>query len=213
MSESSPSIMAALKAATAELHTMAERRELQHQMASGTIPRELYVAYLGQMFLVHRTLEACIRRRMSAHRAFAAVVREYHWREPQLREDLAFFKTDPESVEPVPAARALMQAIEHTSRDEPVALLGMLYVLEGSTNGAKFIVASLIRRQGLQRGPGLTYLDPHGDLQKERWQAFKRDMNAVSFTEAESGAIIETARAVFRSVAELSDELIEPVAA
>ena len=84
----------------------------------------------------------------------------------------------------------------------------MLYVLEGSTNGSKFIAAALHRAWGFEPGPGLSYLDPHGDLQKQRWLAFKHDMDAAGFSEADAAVLIDAARLVFQSVADISDELI-----
>ncbi|NNG17900.1 MAG: hypothetical protein HKM89_15600, partial [Gemmatimonadales bacterium] len=53
----SPGIMATLKAATAEQHHRAERHEFQQMMVRGTLPREVYADWLGQMLHVHRGLE------------------------------------------------------------------------------------------------------------------------------------------------------------
>ena len=87
----------------------------------------------------------------------------------------------------------------------------MLYVLEGSTNGSKFIARAIRREYGLGEGPGASYLDPHGELQQERWQAFKRDMDDVGFTETEASAIIDAACRMFRALTDVSDELSETV--
>ncbi len=206
-------IMERLKSATSDLHQAAEQRVLQRELARGALPRDLYVAFLGQMLLVHEALEAAIRLTATRHRAFGAVVREHHTREGALRSDLDHLAGGTWVAEPLPAARLLIREIERARQEEPAALLGMLYVLEGSTNGSKFIAAAMSRRQGLKPGPGLGYLDPHGDHQKDRWQAFKSDMNAVGFSETESAAVIEAAMTMFRGIADLSDELMEPAAA
>ncbi len=211
MGNTTTHIMGRLKSATNDLHRMAEDRELQRKLVKGTLPRGLYTAFLGQMYLVHRALEDRIDTVADRHPAFAAVVRDYHERQGQLEQDLTFLGADPDEVTAVPAAAALVREIGRTARDAPVALLGMLYVLEGSTNGSKFIARALHKAWGLDRGPGLSYLDPHGDLQQERWLAFKRDMDAVGFSEAEAVALIDSARLMFQSVADISDELIEPV--
>lgn len=206
-----PTIMGRLKAASEDLHRMAEGRDLQRLLVRGTLPRPLYETYLAQMHLVHTALEDRIREVAREHPAFASVLRDYHWREPQLRADLVFLGGEVAQIEPLPAARALIEHIDREAADCPVALLGMLYVLEGSTNGSKFIARSIGKAYGLSAGPGLSYLDPHGDLQRDRWLTFKQDMNAVDLSENEKTRIIAAARATFQAVADLSDELMEPV--
>ncbi len=206
-----PTIMGRLKAASEDLHRMAEGRDLQRLLVRGTLPRPLYETYLAQMHLVHTALEDRIREVTREHPAFASVLRDYHRREPQLRADLVFLGGEVAQIEPLPAARALIEHIDREAADCPVALLGMLYVLEGSTNGSKFIARSIGKAYGLSAGPGLSYLDPHGDLQRDRWLTFKQDMNAVDLSENEKTRIIAAARATFQAVADLSDELMEPV--
>lgn len=206
-----PTIMGRLKAASEDLHRMAEGRDLQRLLVRGTLPRPLYETYLAQMHLVHTALEDRIREVTREHPAFASVLRDYHRREPQLRADLVFLGGEVAQIEPLPAARALIEHIDREAADCPVALLGMLYVLEGSTNGSKFIARSIGKAYGLSAGPGLSYLDPHGDLQRDRWLTFKQDMNAVDLSENQKTRIIAAARATFQAVADLSDELMEPV--
>ena len=204
-------IMGRLRAATDDLHKMAEGRPLQRKLVQGSLPRETYAAFLGQMYAVHHDLEHRIRDVADRHRAFATVVHDYHWREEQLRDDLAFLDWDADEVASIQATDRLRRVIEQTAEEQPVALLGMLYVLEGSTNGSKFIARALTKAWDLPPGPGLSYLDPHGDLQPQRWGAFKSDMNAVGFSEDEATTIIEAARVVFQAIADISDELNEPV--
>ena len=201
------SIMTQLKSATADLHQAAESSPLQRRLVKGELPRDLYAAFLGQMYLVHAALEQAVRDASASHPGFSAVVREYHDREPQLREDLAFLGVGLDDIAPIAATTAMLSDIARTAADRPIALLGMLYVLEGSTNGSKFIARAIRKAYQLEQGPGVAYLDPHGELQQDRWQAFKRDMDSVGFTERESEAIIATAKGMFRSITEISLEL------
>ena len=203
------SIMTLLKSATADLHQAAESSPLQRRLAKGELPRDLYAAFLGQMYLVHAALEQAVRDASASHPGFSAVVREYHDREQQLCEDLAFLGVDLDDVTPIGATTAMLTDVARTAADRPIALLGMLYVLEGSTNGSKYIARAIRKAYQLEQGPGVAYLDPHGELQQDRWQAFKSDMDSVGFTESESEAIVATAKAMFRSITEISDELSE----
>jgi len=211
MPQTDDTMMGRLKSATDDLHRTAEGRDLQRALVKGTLGRDTYAAYLGQMLLVHQALESAIDASIDRHPALRAVVRDYHRREPDLRADLAFFGTG--EGEPVNATRRLLASIDRFAESSPVGLLGVLYVLEGSTNGAKYIAMSLMRTWGLQPGPGLAYLDPHGDQQKPRWQAFKDDMNGAGLTEAEQAELIDSARQTFQAVADISDEVNELVAA
>ena len=201
------SIMTRLKSETADLHQAAESSPLQRRLVKGELPRDLYAAFLGQMYLVHAALEQAVRDASASHPGFSAVVREYHHREPQLCEDLAFLGVDLNAITPIGATTAMLTAIARTAAERPIALLGMLYVLEGSTNGSKFIASAVRKAYQLEQGPGAAYLDPHGELQRDRWQAFKHDMDSVGFTETEAQDIIATAKGMFRSITDISDEL------
>jgi len=202
-------IMTLLKTATADLHQAAESSPLQRQFVKGELPRELYATFLGQMYLVHAALEQAIRDASASHPGFATVIREYHDREPQLCEDLAFLGVELADITAIAATTAMLADVARTAADQPVALLGMLYVLEGSTNGSKYIARAIRKAYQLEQGPGVAYLDPHGELQQDRWQAFKTDMDSVGFTEGETEAIVATAKGMFRAITEISDELSE----
>ncbi len=69
--------------------------------------------------------------------------------------------------------------------DDPLRLLGMHYVLEGSNNGSRFIARHVGRAYQLSTGPGLRYLDPYGDRQRAYWMDFKNAMGKFQFTGAD----------------------------
>lgn len=208
-----PSIMIELKEQTAELHSYAEHRPLQRDMLKGSIKRERYTAYLGQLMWVHHTLEHALEEQNTRHPAFGVVLRPYQQRLGDLRADLEFFGQSPDKVEPLPATMRVVEAIAHTARQTPVALLGMLYVLEGSNNGSKYIARSMMRGHDLQPGKGVSYLDPYGDSQMDRWQQFKKDMDAAGFSEEEGEQLVAAAKIMFQGIADISDDVYEPVAA
>ncbi len=60
--------------------------------------------------------------------------------------------------------------------------LGMLYVLEGSTLGGRFITGALAARGVID--PGLAFLDPYRDQTGVRWRSFRRCWCAKSGTMA-----------------------------
>lgn len=200
-----------LRTETRDLHDAAEQHPFQRALFKGTLPREQYVANLGQLYLVHRALEARIRERMSDTPALAGVVREYQFQEPYLAEDLSHFGVDPSSIQPVPATRALIETIERQGCESPVALLGHHYVLEGSNNGSRYIARNVSRAYGLPMGgSGLRYLDPYGEEQPAKWMEFKTDLLALSLTDREQDIVVGAAREMFAAIAAIGGELFEP---
>jgi heme oxygenase len=129
-------IMQRLKEQTAELHSMAESAPLQRAMVRGALERERFAAYLGQLLTVHKALEASLAAGRLQHPAIARVHQAYHDRSGDLRCDLAFYGVDPDAVEPGASAKALIARMNALASSEAVALLGLLYVLEGSNNGS-----------------------------------------------------------------------------
>lgn len=199
------SVMDRLRDDTRELHTAAESHPFQKAQVSGQLPKEDYIAMLGQMYLVHRSLEQHLRSHAKDH-AISTVVHDFQYQEPYLAEDLEFFGIDAQSVEPLPATSRLMTRFDELAND-PIALLGMHYVLEGSNNGSTYIAKAVKHIYGLHDGRGMKYLDPYGDLQRERWADFKRDMSTIEFTEAQIDHMVEAAKELFIALPTIFDDL------
>jgi len=207
MTEETRSVMKRLRESTRVLHDAAEHHDFQRAFAQGSLPRDQYVRYLEQMYLVHRALEDGLRSAAETSAAIRAVVDERQYQVPYLVEDLEFFEVDLGSIEPLPATQRLVGEIAQMA-SEPASLLGLHYVLEGSNNGSRFIVHALMPAYGLSAGPGLRYLDPYGDDQRERWLAFRGDMDEVGFSEEDSDRLVESARHMFESIVSISDDLL-----
>lgn len=194
-----PTTMSRLKAETAQLHRDAETSRFQRALVQGKVGREGYRAWLGQMLLIHEALDVALRA-VAAAPAVAAVNRPDYERAADLRADLAELGEDTAQA-PLPATAALVSRI---GAADALALLGMRYVLEGSNNGNSFI-AEAIRRE--LPGAPTRYLDPYGELQRERWAGFKRDMEAAAFGPAEQDRLVAAARQMFESIRDLSGQL------
>ena len=206
MSDTADSIMARLKEATGDLHSHAESRPLQQQIARGEVDRDRFAVYLGQLYLVHRSLETSLERAKADHPSIDAVATPDRMRVPDLEKDLEFYRLSPQKIESTAATERFIDSIERLGADDPVALLGSLYVFEGSTNGGRFLAKVLRRVWGLDGG-GLSYFDPYGDEQPHRWTAFKTDMDAADLNDEQRDAIVEAARATFQAIADVSDEV------
>lgn len=212
MQETDASIMIRLKQETQARHDATEDGTFNQELVKGRLPLDRYVESIAQLFLIHRALEEKLRERRETIPAFQRVLRDYQFQEPYLREDLAHFGRDPESIKPLPATEKFVFAINRLAESCPVGLLGMHYVFEGSNNGAKFISKAVRRAYNLTERNGTTYLDPYGENQREYWQAFKDDMNAVGFSPDEATAIVHAACGAFDLTMQLHRELYDGVA-
>ncbi|MCC6910114.1 MAG: biliverdin-producing heme oxygenase [Phycisphaerales bacterium] len=201
-------IMDRLRSGTAELHKQAESRPLQKQLGAGTLPRAAFAAYMGQLLLVHDCLESCLDAQLErgGHAAFAVAWQSLARHSENLRQDLVALGLEPHAVAPLPATAALLDELGRWSDTGDLALIGALYVLEGSMNGNRFIAKALQRAWGVETANGLSYLDPYGEEQRPTWAAFRSRVNAVSFSEDEASAILAGADRMFQAIGEISDE-------
>jgi heme oxygenase len=125
---------------------------------------------------------------------------------PDLERDLGFFEIHRDDIEAGAATDRFTSEIEETQRSNPVALLGALYVLEGSTNGGRFLARTLRKSWDLD-GEGLSYFDPYGEEQPQRWAAFKRDMENAGFDTDQEDSILEMAKTTFLAISQIADEV------
>jgi heme oxygenase len=196
----------ALREHTADDHHRAERSDFQRRFVSGRLPRAGYTAWLEQMWWVYRALAAHFAGDgvPAPHAALFADARD---RTPDLAADLAFLGSAPGATRAVPATDAFLARIAQWAAVDPPALLGVLYVLEGSTNGSRYIANAVRKAYGLDGGSGTAFLDPYGEAQPARWKAFKRELDAaVSAHEVPS--LIAAARETFNAVGAMGAELV-----
>jgi heme oxygenase len=200
-------VMDRLKVGTQDMHSLAEGRQFQRRMLKGEITRDQYADWLGQMLLIHRALEKHLFGRLLGDPLFAAV-REEQFQEPNLIADLAALGGDTQTPSPLPAAAALIADIDRAARENPLALLGYHYVLEGSKNGNRFIARQLVPALGLAPRRADRYLDPFAEAQPVKWAEFKAAMTAVSFDAAQVDLLVAAARRMFEGIGDLSDQLL-----
>lgn len=200
------SLMDRVKAATWELHQAAEGKALQKKLASGTITREEYAGWLAQMRHVHAALERAIRDARPNCAALGVVTDEQLGHSVRIDADLRALGHDTE-VPAVASARALCDTIAGASAENPVALLGYHYVLEGSMNGNRFIARGVRGALCLEGSDGVRYLDPYGEEQRDKWRAFRVTVDALGLSEQEEAVVTDAATGMFRTIGEMSDEL------
>lgn len=195
-----------LKTETQPLHDEAERHELQRAFLKGELSREMYVAHMEQMLLVHQALERALRAAAQRDERVDALVREEYFQAPRLMRDLAHFGVDGALAGPTPATSGLCARLLELAEARPAALIGHLYVLEGSNNGGRFI-ARAVRKAYALEDDGATWLDPYGEEQRGKWTAFKTTLDELEFDDAEQHAIVDAACDMFRAISLIGDDV------
>jgi heme oxygenase len=196
----------ALKDGTRELHTAAERHSLQQSMLRGTISRDLLAAYLHELFHVHSALEQALQ--ASADPAVTAMFRDHHIRAPLSEHDIVALGGSVADRPRCRATRSFVGMIGDATNADPPALVGVLYVLEGSTNGNAYIARAIEKAFGIAPGVATRSLDPHGTELRPRWQAFRAALDTLDLPDAEAARVISAARWTFRAVYDIADELM-----
>jgi len=205
--------MLTLRESTASHHRRAEQHEFQREFVRGTLPRELYLRWLGQLLHIHTALESHLDRLVAGHPQCSAVFDDTRRKVDPLQQDLAFLGAAADQPA-LPAAGTMVAWMDALAATQPLALLGVFYVLEGSTNGSKFIARKVRPAYGLpDDGRGTAYLDPYGDAQPARWQEFKAAVDALQLPAHQVEPLVAAAQHTFDAIRELGAELLATRAA
>lgn len=179
-------VHAALRAGTREAH---ERLELRLGLLDGPPSKARFVRALQGFHAFHRAWEP---------RA-AATVGDPAFLEPRrrtavVRRDLAALGAEPLPVPPDLGA---------TGVDDPVAVWGGVYVVEGSTLGGKLIARSLADADWTPAG-GLKTFDPYGAEAGLRWADCRARLNG--FAAENVGLMVAAALGTFACLEALCAE-------
>lgn len=193
---------ALLKDATWDLHQQAERGTLPGMLMEGSISRDQYILMLEQQHAGQAALDGAIVRQRPSVEPLGRLVDDAQLQAPNLAADLRHFGVDPDRVTPKPGARALIERSALAEREHPLSLLAMHYVREGANNGNRFLARKLRPALGASDDEvdGFQHLDPYRDAQREKWSAFKQELNALEVSEADRAACVGAARDMFQIV-------------
>jgi heme oxygenase len=203
-SAAGPAVMDRLKMESRADHDETEAIPFSKAIVSRTLPKDRYVAQLAAYAVLHEALERALSD--SDHPTVRGVWRDDLRKLPLLNRDLAFFAAEQPSSEQNESSRAAMQtaqeyaaAVHALAKHDPVALLGHLYVLEGSTLGGT-ILRSHIRDAYDLDEDGLSYYSPYGNAVMPHWREFKDRMNAYVTDADEQDRVVAAARESFRRI-------------
>lgn len=199
--------MSQLREATWPQHQHAEARPLEQALAKGKLSREGYIALLEQRLLIHDALEQAWISVGKQDSRITSLVADELLQVENLRSDLKYFNRDLSQIAPLPGTAALNDDIRTAASEQPISILGHYYVFEGSKNGGRMMAKGLRQIYELPERDGTRYFDPHGEQQRDLWQAFKFQVDAIIFNTEERNQIIQAAQCTFDHVSTIDDQL------
>ena len=166
-------LMEELKAATSLAHGQLQTVPFFVSLPACQLPLESYVGQLRALAAIHGALEPALAE--SDHFAVRAVWKEEQRKLPLLEADLRFFapRVVADLKKAVEATSRVVERIRLRSLEQPLAQLGCLYVLEGSTLGGVVLRRQYARAFLLAGQEGQAYLNSYGPRVYERWAQFQ----------------------------------------
>jgi heme oxygenase (biliverdin-IX-beta and delta-forming) len=203
-------IMTRLRVETRAQHEATEAIPFSTAILAGVLPRASYAAQLAALLPVHRALESVIGARL--HPSYELVWTDDMLRAPLLEADLDDLGvTEGDARLARPEAAEMAWWIEDLAARDPVAVLGVLYVLEGSTLGGAVLRRHLASAFGLTDA-GLSYYSPYGKHPKPHWMAFSQRMDAAVTDADAANRVIAAASETFVRIGRILSALSAPTA-
>jgi heme oxygenase len=186
-----------LKAATFPAHARLQTLPFFQALFACQLPLESYVGQLRALAAIHGMLEQAVE--SSPDERVASVWNRDMRKVPQLQQDLRYFepRTVADLKEAVDAALKTVEHLRLKSVEQPLALLGCVYVLEDSTLGAMVLRPQFARAFLLTGTDGLAYLHNYGPSVHARWAQYQQRMNALQLSAAECEQMIQAANEFF----------------
>jgi heme oxygenase len=193
-------LMEELKAKTFLVHARLQALPFFEALFACQLPLESYVGQLRALALIHGVLEQALEN--CSDERVASVWSADLGKLPQLQQDLRYFepRTVADLKEAVEAALKIAEQLRLRSLEQPLSLLGWLYVLEGSTLGAVVLRPQYSRAFLLPGKDGLAYLHNYGPAVHAHWAQYQQRMNALSLSAEEREQMIQAASDFFNQL-------------
>jgi heme oxygenase len=193
-----PTLMQRLKATTMEAHKITEGHPLALRLRMGTaVPREVMTLHALYLQLYRALAQRCF---ATSDAALAGVWHPTMVRGPELEADLIAMATrfpdDDVLVQAALAAAHVPSALPASD----VALIGALYVVEGSRLGGAFLAPRIAEGLG---GLELSYYVGRGSETMKYFREFGARVNAAVERDADAAAVIDGANWMFEHMATL----------
>ncbi len=200
-------LMERLRAETRAQHLATEAIPFSSSILDGSLTREAYAGQLAAYVPVHGAIESAV---AEGNPALAMVWSDDMMRTPLLASDLAALRVDTSRTSEATAEGEAMAAwIAALAARDPVSVLGVLYVMEGSTLGGAVLRHHISRAFDLTDA-GLRYYSPYGTGPKPHWVAFGERMNAAVTSDADADRVVAAAGEAFDRIGRILSVLSRP---
>ncbi|MBT2479846.1 biliverdin-producing heme oxygenase [Streptomyces sp. ISL-94] len=200
----SATVVERLRSGTRAWHDGLESTRFATAMTAGTLPLDRYVGQLTAYGVVLEALEDELSRATSP--SVGSVWSADLGKLPLVERDLAYFAGAGGAPVPWAAAEAgaFAREIRRAAASDPRALLGFLYVMEGSTLGGLVLRPYVAAAYGLHTGDGVAY---YGSGDRARWARFTARMNGALTEPGAQDRVIAAARRACRHTAAIARAL------
>lgn len=195
-----------LRAQTRSWHDALEATRFAAAMLAGTLPLDRYAGQLAALRVVLGALEEELSGAAVTNPAAAGVWSPELVKLPFLERDLAYLSDTAPGVRATAEAEAFARGIRTA---EPLALLGCLYVLEGSTLGARMLRPHVCRAYGFDGPDGAAY---YGSGDRDRWSRFTARLNATVTGREEQDRVVAGAVTAYGHTSAVTGALSEGLA-
>lgn len=189
-----------LRQETRTLHQRLEQLPFAAAMVQGHVSRRAYGMLLGQLYYVHQTMEAALEQ----HTFTSPVYQQRLARGPIVLRDLNALGL-PRPNHLLPETAELIACFHAWADRAPHALLGALYVFEGSRLGSMHLIGPLSQALAVapELGRGLDYHLEGMAGRIPQWKAFQANLEAAANTEEQIAFVLEGATATFAGLCDL----------
>ena len=196
-SHQSTPIVTRLKEETTDFHSRIEALPYFEALIDRKLPLECYVNQLRSLAVIHGVLETEIG--SSEDSRVTALWDDELKKLPLLEKDLKFFESRVvgDVSTSIEAAHAMTEKLRLRRIENPVTLLGYLYVFEGSTLGNSMHKPDIVAMYQLDDLDGCRYYSSYQDQVPSQWTRFSEKMNQTLDDFLLHDQIVESAREAF----------------
>lgn len=198
-----PPLMDSLKEAIAEQHARMEATPFIAALTDGNLPIESYVGLLRAMAVIQGTLDHELA--LIDGGPIRDMLLDRPSRLVHLRKDLSLFDGQfvPDIEGAVTHSRRIAERIRRYRVEQPTDLLGILYVLEGTTLGNTVHLNDVLRVVGDKTAGQAHYYAGYGKETTRYWREFSAAMNALPLDQERRRGLVAAALECF--------DLLEPL--
>lgn len=188
-----PTLMDSLKEAISEQHARMEAIPFIAALTDGKLPIESYVGLLRAMAVIQGTLDHELAQIDSG--TIRDIMLDRPSRLVHLRKDLSLFDGQfvPDIEGAITQSRRIAERIRLYRVEQPTDLLGILYVLEGTTLGNTVHLNDVLKTVGDKTAGQAHYYTGYGKETSRYWREFSAAMNALPIDQEHCRGIITAA--------------------